>query len=51
MPGRVEGGTVETAQVFASAGGRLERTGGFPPHPDRFAAAGFDLVELLDGDR
>src|SRR4029077_5478964 len=40
VPGRVEGGTGETAQVFASAGGRLERAGGFPPHPDRFAAAG-----------
>ena len=51
VPGRVEGGTVETAQVFASAGGRLERADGFPPHPERFAAAGFDLVELLGGQR
>jgi pilus assembly protein CpaF len=49
VPGRVENGTVETAQVFATVGGRLVRAGGFPPHEDRFARAGFDLVDLLDG--
>jgi pilus assembly protein CpaF len=49
VPGRVENGTVETSQVFASVGDTLVRAGGFPPHGDRFARAGFDLVDLLDG--
>src|SRR6185503_11137261 len=47
VPGRVEGDVVETADIFVSRDGRLTRAGGFPPHPDRFAAAGFDLVRLL----
>jgi pilus assembly protein CpaF len=47
LPGRAEAGVIETADVFASRGGRLIRAEGFPPHRERFAAAGFDLAELL----
>jgi pilus assembly protein CpaF len=47
LPGRAEGGVIETADVFASREGRLVRADGFPPHPERFAAAGFDLAGLL----
>jgi hypothetical protein len=27
--------------------GRLERGGGFPPHPERYEAAGVDLLRSL----
>lgn len=47
LPGRVEGGTVEMATVFADRGRGLEAAGGFPPHEERFARAGFDLAALL----
>ena len=49
LPGRAEGGVIETADVFSSREGRLVRADGYPPHPDRFAAAGFDLPALLGG--
>ena len=49
VPGRVEGDTIETARLYDTVEGRLERADGFPPHLDRFARAGFDVVELLDG--
>ncbi len=48
VPGRVEGGTVETARLFTWVDGRLERDDGFPPHLDRFQRAGVDVVGLLD---
>ncbi len=47
VPGRVEAGVVETAEVFATRGGRLVRGDGFPPHPERFARIGSDLAALL----
>src|SRR4051794_18546085 len=47
MPGRAEGGVIEPADVFASRAGRLVRAEGYPPHAERFAAAGFDLAGLL----
>jgi pilus assembly protein CpaF len=47
VPGRAEGGVIETADVFATRDGRLVRADGDPPHPERFAAAGFDLAGLL----
>ena len=47
VPGRVEGDVVEIAQVFATQDEHLVRTDGYPPHPERFARAGFDLAELL----
>jgi pilus assembly protein CpaF len=50
LPGRVEDGVVEVADLFTTRGGRLVRASGFPPHAERFEAAGLDPVELL-GDR
>ena len=47
LPGRVEGDIVEIADVFTTRDGRLERADGWPPHQDRFAAAGIDLHDLL----
>ena len=47
LPGRVEGEVVETADLYASRSGRLLRAEGWPPHPERFERAGFDLVRLL----
>lgn len=49
VPGRVEGGVVETGDVYVSRDGRLVRATGFPPFEDRFTRAGFDLAELLAG--
>ena len=48
VPGRAEGGVVELADVFTTRGDRLVRAEGFPPHPERFAAAGIDLAALLE---
>jgi len=47
LPGRAEGGVIETADIFTSRDGRLIRADGYPPHADRFAALGFDLAALL----
>lgn len=47
VPGRVEAGVVETAELFTVREGRLVRGEGFPPHPERFARAGVDLAALL----
>jgi pilus assembly protein CpaF len=47
VTGRVEGDTIETAELFALRRGRLERCDGFPPHADRFEAAGLELAEVL----
>ncbi|MGY2004255.1 hypothetical protein [Blastococcus sp. SYSU DS1024] len=47
LPGRSEDGVIETADVFTSRDGRLVRADGYPPHAERFAAAGFDLAGLL----
>ena len=51
VPGRAEDGVIELADVFTTRDGRLERATGFPPHPERFAAHGFDLPALLDDTR
>src|SRR5215475_1330174 len=48
VPGRVEDGIIETAEIFVRKDGRLARASGYPPRPERFAATGFDLGELLD---
>jgi pilus assembly protein CpaF len=47
VPGRVEGDVVEISQIYASRGEELVRAEGYPPHPERFARAGYDLAELL----
>jgi pilus assembly protein CpaF len=51
VPGRVEGGVIETADIFATSADRLVRMDGYPPHPERFARADVDLVDLLADGR
>ena len=50
LPGRVEGGVVETADIFTTHDGALVRAEGYPPHADRFERYGFDLPGLLAGN-
>ncbi len=47
VPGRVENGVVEIADLFHRAGDELVRGDGYPPHQDRFVRHGFDLSALL----
>lgn len=47
VSGRVEGGVVETSDVFTTRDGELVRGRGFPPHADRFEAHGLDLATIL----
>lgn len=49
VPGRIEADVVETADIFTWRGAVLARAEGYPPHPERFAARGFDLPALLAG--
>ena len=51
LPGRVESGIVETADIFTTRDGFLVRADGFPPHPERFARHGIDLAGLLSASR
>lgn len=50
IPGRVEGigdaSVIEIEDLFVTRN-RLVRADGYPPHPERFEAAGFELRELL----
>ncbi len=47
LSGRTEGDIVETSDIFHSRDGVLVRADGFPPHPDRFARVGVELVSVL----
>ncbi len=47
VPGRVEGDVVETSRIYATRGDELVRADGYPPHPERFTRAGYDLAEVL----
>lgn len=47
VPGRVEGSTIETAELFGTRDGRLVRSSGAPPRPDRFTRVGIDVHALL----
>jgi pilus assembly protein CpaF len=47
VPGRVESEVIETSEIFVSADDRLVRADGWPPHAERYQAAGIDLGELL----
>ena len=47
VSGRVEGDTIETSELFTMHRGRLERADGFPPHADRYEAAGIDIMSVL----
>jgi pilus assembly protein CpaF len=57
LSGRVESsgagpGVIELTQLYGRDGeGRLVRGDGFPPHPERYVWAGFDLTALLSSDR
>lgn len=52
VPGRVEGSgdgsVIEIEDLFVTRGHRLARADGYPPHVERFEAAGFDLRALLE---
>jgi pilus assembly protein CpaF len=41
---------VSVTQLFGTRDGALIRADGYPPHLDRFQAAGFDIVSLLNVD-
>jgi pilus assembly protein CpaF len=47
VTGRTEGEVIETAELFISQDGTLQRAGGYPPHPQRYQRAGYELSELL----
>lgn len=47
VPGRTEGDMIELEPIFGLRGDRLVRADGFPPHPERFERAGYDLARLL----
>ena len=47
LPGRVENGVIEMAELFSDRGHGLVRMSGWPPHQERFTQAGFDLSALL----
>ena len=47
LPGRVESGVVEIADLFVDRGHGLQRAQGFPPHAERFRRAGFDVAAIL----
>lgn len=48
LPGRVEDGVIEIADIFVDRGEGLLRATGFPPHAERFTRAGVDLSRLLE---
>lgn len=47
VAGRVENGVIELEAIFVTKAGQLVRADGYPPHSERFLAAGVDLGELL----
>lgn len=47
LPGRVESGVIEIADLFVDRGDGLLRAEGFPPHVERFRRAGFDVAAIL----
>ena len=57
LSGRVEesasgAGVIELSQLYATdPAGPWCRADGFPPHPERYGWAGFDLIALLASDR
>lgn len=51
LTGRIEGSVVEITDIFHTEETRLIRGQGYPPHQDRFDAAGIDLRELLSEHR
>lgn len=50
VPGRVEADVIEIEPIFTRLAGELERAGGRPPHPERYARVGIDLTAVLAAD-
>lgn len=48
VPGRIEGDVIETEPIFEWREGRLARSLGLPPRPERFARLGIDVARLLN---
>ena len=51
VPGRVENDIIETEPLFERRGGDLRRTGGMPPHVERYERIGIDVHRLLAEER
>ena len=51
VPGRVEGDVVELEPIFVRRSSQLVHVDGYPPHPERFDRAGYDLAGLLGDGR
>ena len=49
VTGRVEGGVIETSDLFVRGGDGLHRGGGIPGGLERFERAGYDVLALLSG--
>lgn len=47
VPGRVEGGVIETEAIFSRGADGLARRGGMPPRLEAFARHGVDAHALL----
>jgi pilus assembly protein CpaF len=47
VTGRVEGDVIEMSELFTSRRGRLDRGAGYPPRPERYETAGFDIAAIL----
>ncbi len=48
LPGRIEEGVIEMAELWVDRGHGLRRADGFPGDDDRFARHGYDMSLLLD---
>jgi len=48
LSGRVDGGVIETSVLYHRVGDELVRGDGFAPQPERFARAGYDVVDLMN---
>ncbi|WP_296603293.1 ATPase, T2SS/T4P/T4SS family [Nocardioides sp.] len=51
VPGRVENDIIETEPLFERRGGDLRRSGGMPPHVERYERIGIDVHRLLAEER
>jgi pilus assembly protein CpaF len=49
VPGRVEQDVIETEPVFERRGGELRRSGGMPPHLERYERIGIDVHRIVAG--
>jgi pilus assembly protein CpaF len=47
VPGRIEGDRIETVPLWERERGVMRWTGLQPPHPERFAGAGIDVLDIV----